>query len=270
MSTTTQGQTHQQPQQQTQPQPQQQVQSQQQSSQQPQQQIEKKEEQEEEEEEENIYNEHIMERVIVSVKPVAFYADRARRALRVHEQITVIGFNNFISSACTLVETLKRQKIAHIKKIETTMDTPLLNQNGFVTFARAVPKIVIHLTRGELALFLSGFNQRKITDIFENIDTNSTGRISQDDVTKLNFFEAFQTTNELKQRALKEIHGKTHIALPEFIRFASYCIHPKFREDLFKKTLFKNVMEYQLVLILHKKFVKMIMKMMKKKILILI
>jgi len=178
-----------------------------------------------------------MERVIVSVKPVAFYADRARRALRVHEQITVIGFNNFISSACTLVETLKRQKIAHIKKIETTMDTPLLNQNGFMTFARAVPKIVIHLTRGELALFLSGFNQRKITDIFENIDTNSTGRISQDDVTKLNFFDAFQTTNELKQRALREIQGKTHITLPEFIRFASYCIHPKFREDLFKNII---------------------------------
>jgi len=115
------------------------------------------------------------------------------------------------------------------------MDTPLLNTSGFVRFARPVPKTTIHLTRGELALYLSGFNQRKIIDIYESKVTNSTDRISHDDVMKLNFFEAFQTTNELQQRALKEIHGKTHITLPEFIRFSSFCIHPKFREDLFKK-----------------------------------
>jgi len=187
--------------------------------------------------EESIYNDGIMDRVIVSIKPMAFYVDRARRALRLHNEITIIGFDNYISSACTVVETLKRQKIAHIKKIETTMDTPLLNTNNFVAFARPVPKITIHLTRGELAFYLSGFYQRKIIEIFESVDKDSIGYLTSEQIVKLDLVKNFHGSDEQKQRALKEIHGKIHITLPEFIRFASHSIHPKLRDDLFKKIL---------------------------------
>jgi len=190
-----------------------------------------------EKKEESIYNDAVMDRVIVSIKPMAFYVDRARRALRLNNEITIIGFDNYISSACTVVETLKRQKIAHIKKIETTMDTPLLNTNNFVAFARPVPKITIHLTRGELSLYLSGFYQRKVIEIFENVDKDSNGHLTHDQIIKLDLLKNFHATEEQKQRALKEIHGKTNVTLPEFIRFASHAVHPKLRDDLFKQIL---------------------------------
>jgi len=190
-----------------------------------------------EKKEDSIYNENIIDRVIVSVKPMSFYVDRARRALRLHKEITIIGFDNYISSACTVVETLKRQKIAHIKNIETSMDTPLLNTNNFVAFARPVPKIIIHLRRGELASFLSGFYQRKIIEIFENVDKDSNGHLTHDQIIKFDLANAFHATDEQKQYALKEIEGKTHVTLPEFVRFASHVIHPKLRDDLFKQIL---------------------------------
>jgi len=195
------------------------------------------EEKKDDKQEESMYNEQIINRVIISIKPMSFYVDRARRALRLHESITIIGFDNFISAACTVVETLKRQKIAHIEKIETTMDTPLLTSSTFVTFARPVPKITIHLRRGELALYLSGFYQRKMIEIFENADKNATGRLTHDEVVKLELLNAFHATDDQKQRGLKEIEGKSHITLPEFIRFTSHAVHPKLRDDLFKQIL---------------------------------
>jgi len=117
------------------------------------------------------------------------------------------------------------------------MDIPLLNSNNFVSFARPVPKVVIHLRRGELAQFLSGFYQRKIIEIFENLDKDAAGRLTHEQVMKLEFPNAFHATEEQKQHASKEIHGKSHIALPEFIRFASHAIHPKLRDDVFKQIL---------------------------------
>jgi len=197
----------------------------------------KQEQSQDEKKADSVYNEQIVERVIVSSKPLPFYVDRARRALRLHQEITVIGFDNFISSACTVVETLKRQKIAHIKKIETNMDIPLLNSNNFVSFARPVPKIVIHLSRGELAQYLSGFYQRKVIEIFENADKESTGRLTYDQVAKLDFPNAFHATEEQKLHAQKEIQGKHQISLSDFIRFASHAIHPKLRDDVFKQII---------------------------------
>lgn len=201
---------------------------------------EKKEQPQDEKKEESIFNDYILERVIVSIKPLPFYIDRARRALRVHEEITVIGFDGYMSSAATVVETLKRQKIAHIKKIETAMDIPLLNANNFVSFARPVPKIVIHLRRGDLAPYLSGFYQRKIVDLFETLDKEANGRVSYEDIMKLDMTNAFHATDEQKQRALKEIEGKSHVTLPDFIRFASHCIHPKLRDDIIKDVFEKR------------------------------
>jgi len=70
------------------------------------------EKKENETKEDSIFTEAIVNRVIVSVKSVSFYIDRARRALRLHEEITIMGFGNHMAAACTIVETLKRQKIA--------------------------------------------------------------------------------------------------------------------------------------------------------------
>lgn len=187
--------------------------------------------------ENSLLTDQIVNRVIVSVKQPSFYQDRAKRALRLHEEITIMGFGNHMSAACTIVETLKRQKIAKIHKIETVMDTPLLNTANHVSFARPLPKIVIHLRRGELALYISGYYQRKMIDLFETNDKNASGRLTYEQVHSLNLQNAFHATDEAKKEALKEIHGKSSISLPEFIRFASYCINPRLRDDEFQKTL---------------------------------
>jgi len=176
----------------------------------------------------------------VSVRPTTFYVDRARKALRLQDEITVIGFGNRMSAACTIVETLKRQKIAKIHKLETTMDMPLLNTNNNVTFARPLPKITIHLHRGEFAHYISGYQQRKVIEIFENIDKNSTGRLSIDEVNELDFPNAFHGTDEHKKHAIKEIHGKSQVTLSDFIRFASYCINPQLRDNAFQQIVEKR------------------------------
>jgi len=120
------------------------------------------------------------------------------------------------------------------------MDIPLLNTTNNVTFANPLPKIIIHLHRGEFAQYISGYYQRKIIEIFENTDKNSNGRLTSDEVNSLDLINSLHATDDSKKLALKEIHGKSHISLSEFIRYASYCIHPKLRDNVFQQIVEKR------------------------------
>lgn len=182
-----------------------------------------------------IYDDSITERIIIKQASISDYNDRACQALRSYDEITIMSFGNFMSIACAVAETLEYQKIAKVAKIETTTETPLENGAYTVTFGHPVSKVIIHLHRNELGSYLSGFYQRKVIQIFETKDKKGKGQLSYDTVMKLDLISSFHATEEKKHLALKEIEGKSYIRLPDFIRFASHCVHPKLRVEVFDK-----------------------------------
>merc|ERR1712228_855518 len=77
-----------------------------------------------EEEETSIYDEATPNRIIVGRNfPLSFYVDRARRILRIEAEVHIDGRGENIATACKLVESLKRQKVAQTEKISTGMNT---------------------------------------------------------------------------------------------------------------------------------------------------
>jgi len=202
-------------------------------------------------EEEPIYQKKLVNRVVVSQsRPLNFYVDRARRVLRLEPTLTVTGFGNTISMACTLVEVLKRQEIAKIKSIRTGMDVqPVVVNRGYrggdYGWSNPITQITFVLERGKYADCIQDYHQRKIIEIFENIDKNNQGKISKQDAKKLGLGESFHADENHKQEAeefLNSINGD-NLDLPNFIRYASRLIHPLLRDKTFKDVL-KN--KYQI------------------------
>mmetsp|Transcript_53832 Transcript_53832/g.86111 ORF Transcript_53832/g.86111 Transcript_53832/m.86111 type:complete len:240 (-) Transcript_53832:470-1189(-) len=206
-----------------------------------------KEETEEEHEEEKIYQEQFQNRVIVARNhPLSYYVDRARRILRMEEEIFVSGRGNTISMACTLVEVLKRQNIAVVASISTGMNVePFFNRSGDPRWSQPVSMITFTLKRGEFAEYVSDYHQRKVIEIFENTDTESKGTLSFEEVAALKVGERFHANDEQKEKAEKFLTGQKEkkLDLPSFIKYASILIHPLLRDKVFKTVLSE---EYQI------------------------
>ncbi|ETO11237.1 hypothetical protein RFI_26139, partial [Reticulomyxa filosa] len=134
-----------------------------------------------------------------------------------------------------------RQKIAKVTKLATNMN---LNPNFFhrgvvLEWGNPVPAIVVHLARGEHATLVADYQQRKVIEIFENRDSEHTGRLSKKVVEELGLPEAFFATPEQQEQAkdfLETVSGND-VHLPDFIRYSSILIHPLLKESLFKANL---------------------------------
>jgi hypothetical protein len=194
-----------------------------------------------EEEDNAIYQKKLVNRVVVSqARPLNFYVDRARRVLRLEPQLTVTGFGNTISMACTLVEVLKRQGIAKIKSIRTGMDVqPIVMNRGDYGWSQPITQITFVLERGLYAGCVQDYHQRKMIEIFENIDKDNAGKISKDEARKLNLGDNFHADDSHKTDAenfLKTINTND-LDLPNFIRYSSRLIHPLLRDKIFKQVL---------------------------------
>jgi DNA-binding protein len=204
-------------------------------------------EEEEEPQEEKIYQEQFQNRVIVARNhPLSYYVDRARRILRMEDEIFVSGRGNTISMACTLVEVLKRQKIAVVASISTGMNVePFFNRAGDPRWSQPVSMITFTLKRGEFAEYVSDYHQRKVIEIFENTDTECTGTLSFDQIAELKVAERFKANEEQTEKAKKFLAAQTEkkLDLPNFIKYASILIHPLLRDKVFKIVLSE---EYQI------------------------
>lgn len=202
---------------------------------------EKEETEEEPQEEVQIYQEQFQNRVIVARNhPLSYYVDRARRILRMEDEIFVSGRGNTISMACTLVEVLKRQKIAVVASISTGMNVePFFNRSGDPRWSQPVSMITFTLKRGEFAEYVSDYHQRKVIEIFENTDKDCTGTLSFEQVAKLKVAESMKANDEQKQRAEKFLSDQKEkkLDLPNFIKYASILIHPLLRDKVFKTVL---------------------------------
>lgn len=192
-------------------------------------------------EEESVLTDPIPNRVIVARNhPLSYYADRARRILRMEEQLFVLGRGNTISMACTLVEVLKRQRIAVVEKLSTGMSVePFFNSAGDPQWTQPMSMITFRLKRGDFAEYVTDYQQRKVVEIFEKYDREQTGLLSVDAVEAMDMANSFFSgpeRAEVAQAYLAEQETEK-INLPTFIKYASILIHPLLRDKIFKKVL---------------------------------
>ena len=154
-----------------------------------------------------------------------------------------------MSKACTLVEVLKRQKIAKIKSVSTGMETQPYFSNrrqgrrsaGDAMWSQPTTVIRFTLEQGEFAQYVSDYHQRKVIEIFENADSDNDGKLSFEEIDGLDMSSAFYSNDEQISR------GKDFLAangepdktlnLPNFIKYASILIHPLLKDELFKQAL---------------------------------
>jgi len=204
------------------------------------------EERESDDEESPIYKNKLPNRVIVTANGrnsrgkraprLQFYVDRARRILRSDETVTVSGLGQAISMACTLVEVLKRQQIAEIDQVRTSVEVEPSFAGTHLIWGRPTPSIRFVLKRGPHATYVSDYHQRKVIEIFENKDTNKTGKLEKKIVEDLKIGDVFSANEEQKREAnefLNRVNGNT-LNLPDFIRYASILIHPLLKDRKFK------------------------------------
>merc|ERR1719203_893572 len=200
-----------------------------------------KQEEEPEKEEEAIYQDAIPNRVVVARKhPLSYYVDRARRILRMEEQLYVSGRGNTISMACTLIEVLKRQKIGKVVSISTgLLVEPFFNNVGDARWREPATMITFSVTRDEFAEYVSDYHQRKVVEIFETTDKEKTGRLNFEQIDGLKMGERFQANDEQSESA-KEFIAKCKeksMDLPTFIKYCSLFIHPLLKDKVFKSML---------------------------------
>jgi len=198
------------------------------------------EEAEKEKEPESFYDSDLPSRIIVGRgRPLSFYVDRARRVFRIEEEIQVTGRGDNISTACKLVEALKRQKIATIHKISTGMDVqPYFNAQGDAKWGQPTAVIVFKLKRGEFGKYIADYQQRKVIEIFENKDEAHGGTLTVDEIKALDFATKFHANEEQVAEADKFMAGvQGKMDLPTFIKYASILIHPLLKNAVFKKVL---------------------------------
>jgi len=200
-----------------------------------------------EEDEDSIHTPHLPNRLVVTLNPqrryrrLPFFVNRARKILRCDTTLTITGVDKAISMACTLVELLKRQKIAKVTKIATNMN---LNPNfrrfgGNLAWGQPVPRIVFHMERGDHAELVSDYHQRKVIEIFENRDTEHSGKLKKQKIEAMNLpeiFSAIPEHREVANRFFQSVDGN-ELNLPEFIRYCSLLIHPLLKDTVFKEKL---------------------------------
>jgi hypothetical protein len=115
-----------------------------------------------------------------------FYLSRARKILRIQETCTIGGLGQAIGLVVEVAEILKREKVAVVTKIETTMVDGSGNRTRF-----RKPKMEISLARGEFATVVSDFRRRKVTDIFESYDKEMKGTLPVDEIRKMDLATVF-------------------------------------------------------------------------------
>mmetsp|Transcript_19050 Transcript_19050/g.16923 ORF Transcript_19050/g.16923 Transcript_19050/m.16923 type:complete len:254 (-) Transcript_19050:94-855(-) len=194
------------------------------------------------EEKVELYDEVLPNRIIVGRNhPLSFYVDRARRVFRIEEQVYIQGRGDNIATTCKLIEALKRQKIAEITKISTGMNVePYFNSYGDAKWGQPTAIILFTLKRGEFGKFIADYQQRKIIEIFENTDKDSSGVLSFDQVDGLKFDARFKSNQEQIKESKEFLSGfadKKELDLPGFIKFASILIHPLLKAKIFKDIL---------------------------------
>jgi len=201
------------------------------------------EEPEKEKEPESLYDSDLPSRIIVGRgRPLSFYVDRARRVFRIEEEVQVTGRGDNISTACKLVEALKRQKIATIHKISTGMDVqPYFNAAGDAKWGQPTAVIVFKLKRGEFGTYIADYQQRKVIEIFENKDESHGGTLTVEEVEGLDFATKFHANEEQVAEAKAFMGGVADkMDLPTFIKYASILIHPLLKNKVFKEVLARD------------------------------
>merc|ERR1712228_291689 len=191
------------------------------------------------EEETSIYDEATPNRIIVGRNfPLSFYVDRARRILRIEAEVHIDGRGENIATACKLVESLKRQKVAQTEKISTGMNTePYFTAQGDARWGPPSAVISFKLSRGEFAEFIADYQQRKLVEIFEANDEKTEGVLSLEKIESLELCSRFQANEEQIEESKAFLSRISEMDLPSFIKYASICIHPLMKNRVFKQIL---------------------------------
>jgi len=177
--------------------------------------------------------------------PLSFYVDRARRVFRIEQEANITGRGDNISTACKLVEALKRQKIATIEKVTTGMNVePYFNSFGDAKWGQPTSVIAFKLKRGEFGEYIADYQQRKIIEIFENTDTENGGVLSLEQLDSLKMAERFKAKPEQIEKSKEFLAEVTktekNVNLPNFIKYSSILIHPLLKNRVFKDILSKE------------------------------
>jgi len=195
--------------------------------------------------EDSMFSNKLSNRLVITVRwrrrnpALTPFVNRAHKILRSEETMTITGVDKAIPTACALVELLKTQKIAKVTKIATNMNlSPNFGRRDrAVAWGEPVPAIVFHLERGEHAMFVTHFYQRRLIEVFEKSDTKNAGKLEKKTVEQLNLGHLFSSNDEQQQQAKKFLESVNEIDLPGFIRYCSLLIHPLLKDFVFKEKL---------------------------------
>lgn len=188
---------------------------------------------------------------VASNQPTRTYMTRAKKILRSHDTMTIGALGMAMSIAVELAEMLVNSHYATKLNIRTSYVG-----KGDQTNLKGPRKPCIEITmgRGEYGELVSGYRQRKVTDLFERLalKTNNDGEfpdnvqyLRKDVVRKEDFHVSFfsedmrlKNSNDL----LDEVDGDT-IDLPTFIRYMSKVIDPLLLDRHFNDVMRKYNVE---------------------------
>eukprot|EP00483_Globobulimina_turgida_P001961 UN01963 len=169
---------------------------------------------------------------------IAYYIKLAATILRSNNEIIISGKGVNTSIAVSLVEALKRQKLANVISIKTGMDVSDFFAKGDPSWSQPCAMMTFYLSGGEYAQYISGFEQRKMIEIFERIDSECSGYLNLQQIRSLQFGQRFRATKiqiKKSQEFLLQFEKEQQLNLPNFIKYASLLIHPLLGDAFFKR-----------------------------------
>jgi len=161
---------------------------------------------------------------------------RIRKVLMTHETATLGALGQAMQTLVDAVESLKRDKVAIVKSIETRW-IPVESANRTIQKA----KLTITLERGENAMLLSGYRLRRTLALFDHLQSeNAEGKsadpfdyetpevLSINAVKNVDFeLEADDATKATATAFLNRLSStKSAITAQEFVKYVSYLVSP--------------------------------------------
>jgi len=171
---------------------------------------------------ENIYDEKLSNNIFVTPNhALSHYIEYSQQIFRYNKHIFIIGEGHNAQIAWCVAQILQTQNFGTIKKI-----TP---------FSVADNVMRIQLVRGKFGGYITENQQKKMTQIFENNDVRCKGFMTINAIKSLRFIERFRMNTQQIKKAnhfLLKYGMGIGLALPNFIKYASICIHPLLKESV--------------------------------------
>ena len=155
------------------------------------------------------------------------------RAIRCHEDLHIVGYEEDMSCACDIILKLEADKILKVVKMETGLE--------FSNYTQPLTCIKFLVVCGEFGELVQGYKQRKLIELFETEDKERVGQIEINKVRAFDLASKFKATAQQNRSAnafLRQLKEDV-ITMPDFVRYASRLLHPLMKDQYFDKIMKK-------------------------------